>query len=152
MDVKKTLKNVAYKALRNFDFVMAGVCLVFALTARPFLTSFETDRLENAKERYEEVHPRAQAFATQAGQPDSIVQDEKALNLYLFDQRGNDAEIRSLSDDFRSARADLRRAESTYKMSSTMGHIFGGTFAAMGIAFAAGGIANRRRDKKQPAP
>lgn len=152
MNIKKSLKNLAYKTLRYFDFVMAGACLVFALTARPFLTSFETERLENAKERYEEVHPKAQAYAIQAGQADSIVQDEKALNLYLFDRRGDDAEVRKLSDDFRSARAERARAQDTYNLSSTMGHVFGGTFAVMGIAFAAGGIANRRRDKKQPAP
>lgn len=152
MNVKKALKNVAYKALRNFDFVMAGACLVFALTARPFLTSFETDRLENAKERFEEVHPRAVAFAAAEGQPDSLLQNETALNLYLFDKRFENREIRSLSDEFRSARVDLRRAESTYKMANTMGNISCGMFAAIGIAFAAGGIARKREQKKGSAP
>lgn len=156
MSVKSTLKSafksVARKALRNFDFVMAGTCLTFALSSEPFLTSFETDRLENAKERYEQVHTQAVAFGAAAGQPDSVLQNSDKLNLYIYDQREKDAETRELSDDYRSARAQLSWSQRTYDMSSTMGYVFGGTFAAMGLATAAMGINNRRQRRKEAGP
>lgn len=149
MSVKDVLKNVGRKMLHNFDFVIAGACLFFSLTARPFLTSFETERLENAKERYEEVHTQAVAYGKAAGQPDSVLQDSRTLNLYIYDQREKDAQTRELSDNYRSARVDFARAQSTYNMSSTMGYIFGGTFAAMGIAAAAVGVRDRRPRRKE---
>lgn len=156
MSVKSTLKSAfksaARKMLHNFDFVMAGACLVFALSSRPFLTSFETDRLQNAKERLETVHTDAVAYGAAAGQADSVLQDSDALNLYLYDQRGKDAETRALSNDYRSARVQFSRAERTYNMSSTMGYVFGGTFAAMGLATAAMGINSRRARRKEQAP
>ena len=146
--LKSAFKSAARKMLRNFDFVMAGTCLTFALSSQPFLTSFETDRLENAKERYEQVHTQAVAYGTAAGQPDSVLQNSDALNLYIYDQREKDAETRALSDDYRSVRGEFARAQRTYNMSSTMGYVFGGTFAALGLATAAAGINNRRPRRK----
>lgn len=152
MSVKSTLKSAfksaARKMLHNFDFVMAGACLAFALSSRPFLTSFETERLENAKAQYEQVHTQAVAYGAAAGQPDSVLQNSDALNLYIYDQREKDAETRTLSDDYRNARGAFFRAQRTYNMSSTMGYVFGGTFAALGLATAAAGINNRRPRRK----
>jgi hypothetical protein len=152
MSVKEVLKQVGRQMLRHFDFVIAGTCLVFALTTRPFLLSFETDKLKAAQEHFEEIHPQAQAFASAQGQPDSLVQDEKALNLYLFEKRYDNPDIRKLSDEFRSARVDLARSQRMYDMSSTVGYVFGGTFAAMGVFAAAAGVANRRPRRKENAP
>jgi len=149
MSVKSALKAVGRQMLRHFDFVVAGACLVFSLSSRPFLTSFETERLENAKQRFEEVHADAVAYGTAAGQPDSVLNDSRALNLFIYEQREKNDQTRSLSDEYRSARAQFSRAKDRYQMNSTMGYVFGGAFAALGVVTAAAGVNNRRQRRKE---
>lgn len=143
------LARLGYKVLKNFDFVMVGLCLTFAVSSRPFLTSFETDRVAAAHAAYAEIAPKAQAYvdAREAANPRKDTID---VNLYLYDRMHESKEVRDLSYDFRSARAQLRQAQSSHDLASTFGYVFGGTFAAMGVAFGAIGIRDRKRKGMTP--
>lgn len=148
-DTNSVLAKLGYKALHNFDFIMAGLCLTFALSARPFMTSFYEKPLENAKARYEEVYKQADSVY-RAGQGVSAPEDS-TLNMYLYNRRDQSEAARALSDEFRSARVDKERAQEMYKFSSIYGYTCGGLLGATGVLLTGLAVAGRRRDKNGPA-
>jgi hypothetical protein len=147
-DNKKTdsvLAKLGYKALRNFDFVIAGLCLTFALSSRPFTTSFYEQPLADAKARYEVVYDRADSvFVAAHGQK---APEDSTLNMHLYNRRGESPEMRELSDEFRTARVDVRRGEEMMKFANGYGYACAAAFAGMGALSAGMGIAARRRRK-----
>lgn len=140
------LAKLGYKVLRNFDFVVAGLCLTFALSSRPFMTSFYDKPLEEAKARYEEVYDKADSAFT-AAQGHKAPEDS-TLNMHLYNRSGESAEMKDLSDEFRTARAQVRQQESMYSFASGYGYVSGGIFAGMGVVAAGLGIAARQRRKQ----
>lgn len=150
---KKTdsvLARLGYKIVRNFDLALAGVCLTLALTARPFTTGLYKEPLENAKARMSLVEKKADSVfvATQG----YTAENDSILNMHLYNRRTESAALRDLSDDFRSARADVRRQQSMYNFASGYGYACAGTFAAMGLLSAGMRISARRRQKSGAGP
>jgi len=140
------LARLGYKVLRNFDFVLAGLCLAFALTARPFTTSFYEKPLEDAKARYELVYEKADSiFMAANGQK---APEDSTLNMHLYNRRGESAEMQDLSDEFRTARAHVRQGESMYNFASGYGYACAAVFAGMSALSAGLGIAARKRRKE----
>lgn len=153
MNNKKTdsvLAKLGYKALRNFDFVFAGLCLTFALSARPFTTSFYEQPLADAKARYEVLYEKADSvFIAAKGQK---APEDSTLNMHLYNRRGESTELRDLSDEFRTARVDVRRGESMYNFASGYGYTCAALFAGMGALSAGMGVAARRRKNGGMSP
>lgn len=144
-DTDSTLAKLGYKVLRNFDFVVAGLCLTFALSSRPFMTSFYEKPLEDAKARYETAYEKADSvFMAANGQK---APEDSTLNMHIYNRRSESAEMQDLSDEFRTARAHLRQGESMYSFASGYGYVSGAIFAGMGVLSAGMGISTRRRRK-----
>jgi|GEM_PF-1942221 len=150
---KKTdsvLAKLGYKIVRNFDLVFAGVCLTLALTARPFTTGIYKEPLENAKARLSLVQEKADSvFVAAEGHK---AENDSTLNMHLYNRRTESTALRDLSDDFRTARADVRRQQSIYNFASGYGYACAGAFAAMGVLSAGMGISARRRQKSGGGP
>lgn len=144
-DTDSALAKLGYKVLRNFDFVVAGLCLAFALSSRPFMTSFYDKPLEDAKARYEMVYEKADSVFT-AAQGHKAPEDS-TLNMHLYNRRDESAEMQDLSDEFRTARAHVRQGESMYNFASGYGYACAAVFAGMGVLSAGMGINARRRRK-----
>jgi hypothetical protein len=153
MDNQKTdsvLAKLGYKALRNFDFVVAGLCLTFALSARPFTTSFYEQPLADAKARYEVVYKKADSvFMAANGQK---APEDSTLNMHLYNRRGESSELRELSDEFRSARVDVRRGNEMYSFASGYGYTCAVLLAGMGALSAGMGVSARRRKGSGMSP
>ncbi len=148
-DTNSVLAKLGYKALHNFDFIMAGLCLTFALSARPFMTSFYEKPLENANARYEEVYKQADSvYRTAQG---VSAPEDSTLNMYLYNRREQSDAARELSDEFRSARVGKERAQEMYNFSSIYGYTCGGLLGATGLLLTGIAVAGRRRDKNAPA-
>jgi len=142
-DTDTALSKLGYKVIRNFDFVMAGLCLTFALSARPFTTSFYEKPLEDAKARYEQVYQKGDSLyraATGVAAP-----EDSTLNMYLYNRREQSDDARELSDEFRSARVGKQRAEEMYKFSSVYGYTCGGILGVTGVLLTGVAVAGRRR-------
>ncbi|MDP2204876.1 MAG: hypothetical protein Q8K65_01065 [Alphaproteobacteria bacterium] len=153
MDNQKTdsaLAKLGYKALRNFDFVFAGLCLSFALASQPFTTSFYKEPLADAKARYEVLYEKADSvFIAANGQK---APEDSTLNMHLYNRRGESRELRELSDEFRSARVDVRRGEEMMTFANGYGYTCAVLFAGMGALSAGMGISARRRKKDGMSP
>ncbi|MFN7114214.1 MAG: hypothetical protein ACK4PK_07610 [Alphaproteobacteria bacterium] len=144
------LAKLGYKTLRNFDFVFAGLCLSFALASQPFSTSFYKQPLADAQARYETVYEKADSvFIAATGQK---APEDSTLNMYLYNRRGESREIRDLSDEFRSARVQVRQGEKMMNFASGYGYTCAALFAGMGALSAGMGIAGRRRKKDGMSP
>lgn len=147
---ESVLAKLGYKALHNFDFIIAGLCLAFALSARPFTTSFYEKPLEDAKERYEAVYAKADSiYAAANGQK---APEDSTLNMHLYNRRSESPEMQDISDEFRTARAGVRQGESMYNFASIYGYATAATFAGMGVLSAGLGIAARRRKNGGMSP
>lgn len=149
-DTDSTLAKLGYKVLHNFDFVLAGLCLTFALASRPFSTGIYEERLENAKTNYAAVYQVADSvYRAEKG---VSAPNDSVLNMHLYDRREKDDASHDLSYKFQNARAENYRAQDAYDFGSTFGYITASAFAAMGAVAAGAGIAQRRRDKKEKGP
>lgn len=137
------LAKLGYKVLRNFDLVFAGLCLTFALSSRPFTTSFYEKPLEDAKARYALVYDQADSIYTAAN--GHKAPEDSTLNMHLYNRRAESAEMQDLSDEFRSARANVYRSEEMHNFASVYGYTTAALFGAMGVFSAGMGIAARRK-------
>lgn len=150
-DTPSALSKLGYKVLHNIDFAVAGLCLVFALSSRPFSMSIYEKPLANAKERYEQMHHQADSiYRAETGKGPAA---DAALSSYIYHRgEGKEKEAeRNFSYEFHGARAMFNRAQSSTEFASIYGYVTGGMFAALGVTMAAHGISERRRSsKKQP--
>lgn len=145
-DTDSALAKMGYKMLRNFDFVLAGLCLTFAVASRPFCTSIYDDRLANSKTNYAAVYQTADSVYR--AEHKISAPEDSTLNMYLYDRRGESEEARDLSRAFQNARAEKYNAQDAYDFGSTFGYISAGAFAVLGAVAAGAGIASRRRDSR----
>ena len=144
------LAKLGYKALRNFDFVFAGLCLTFALASQPFTTSFYKEPLAEAKARYEVLYEKADSvFVAATGQK---APEDSTLNMHLYNRRTESPEIRELSDEFRTARVQVRRGEEMMTFANVYGYTCAALFAGMGALSAGMGVASRRRKNNGMTP
>lgn len=149
--------------LKNSDYVMAGLCMTFALTVTPVLTSMERGNswmkpwygnMENAKEIYttarQETLTRLAPLVTEEELITASSMDKNALNSFLYDKRNESSEMRALSDLHWENVTPIRHAEKTQKLNKTFGVAAGISFAVLGAGFAAAGVARTRRQRKKP--
>lgn len=144
------LAKLGYKALRNFDFVFAGLCLTFALASQPFTTSFYKEPLAEAKARYEVLYDKGDSIFVAAN--GHKAPEDSTLNMHLYNRRAESPEMRDLSDEFRTARVQVRRGEEMMTFANVYGYTCAALFAGMGALSAGMGIAGRRRKKDGMTP
>jgi hypothetical protein len=144
------LAKLGYKALHNFEFIFAGLCLTFALASQPFTTSFYKQPLADAKARYEVLYEKADSvFIAATGQK---APEDSTLNMHLYNRRMESPEMRGLSNEFRSARGQVRQGERLMSFANVYGYTCAGLLAGMGALSAGMGVAGRRRKKDGMTP
>ena len=165
MTQKKTdfLGKAGGMLLKNADYALAGLCFTFAVAATPMLTNMERGNywmkpyyggMENAKEIYADARSTAltqlQPLVTAEEHATASAMDKNALNKFLYDKRGDNRELREISDLHWHGVTPLRHAEKTRKLNEGFGMAAGISFALLGTAFAASGVSRTMRRRKKP--